>query len=244
VAWIHGEVLARRDWADGLFTLRIAADIGPFLPGQWLNIALEIGGDLVKRPYSIASAPGLPLEVYLVRVDDGALTPMLDRLGVGDTLQVSSDPAGFFTLEHVPEARHLWLLATGTGLGPFLSMLRSGQLWTRHERVVLVHGARLSSQLGYREELEAMAETRSGFRYLPVVSRESDELALAGRIPANVDNGHLEAAAELQLNPADSHVLICGNPAMIRDTVESLGQRGLRKHRTRAPGHITTEKYW
>lgn len=123
-------------------------------------------------------------------------------------------------------------------------MIRSGRLWSRFERVVLVHGARHVDQLGYRDELEGIAERRAGFTYVPMVSRQDDERALRGRIPANLDNGRLEKAAGLSLRPELSHVLLCGNPDMIRDTTDALAARGLRKHRTRKPGHISTEKYW
>lgn len=242
--WSDGKIVARTDWAEGLVTLRIEGPPVDFAPGQWLNLGLTIGGERVKRSYSIASAPGLPLEFYLVVVEGGALSPHLCALGVGDEIAVQTDAQGFFTLDHVPDARDLWLLATGTGLGPYVSMIRSGQLWGRFERVVLVHGARRVEQLGYREELEGIAERRPGFAYLPIVSREDDERALRGRIPGNIDEGRLEKAAGLELSPDRSHVLLCGNPDMIRDTTETLVRRGLRKHRTRKPGHISTEKYW
>jgi len=244
MAWVEGTVTARTVWAEGLFTLRVDAAVEPFAPGQWLNLGLTIDGELVKRSYSVASAPGRPLEFYVVRVDAGALTPRLDALGVGDTLQVQSTPQGFFTLDFVPDARDLWLVATGTGLGPYLSMLRSGILWDRFERVIMVHGVRRVSHLGYREELEALADARDPFHYLPMVSREDDERALRGRIPANLTNGHLERAAGVTIDPAQSHILLCGNPDMIRDTMDVLAGRGLRKHRVRKPGHISTETYW
>ena len=242
--WVDGKVVARTDWSEGLVTLRVDAGPVDFIPGQWVNLGLVLDGKLVKRSYSIASAPGLPLEFYVVRVDGGALSPNLCALSVGDELRVQSDAQGFFTLDHVPSARDLWLVATGTGLGPYLSMVRSGQLWERFEHVVLVHGARRVEQLGYREELEGIAERRSTMTYVPIVSREDDEAALHGRIPANIDNGNLEKAAGLALSPDNSHVLLCGNPDMIRDTSEALARRGLRKHRTRKPGHVSTERYW
>ncbi len=242
--WVDGKVVARTEWAEGLVTLRVDAPAIDFAPGQWLNLGLTLHGELVKRSYSIASAPGLPLELYLVVVEGGALSPHLCALDVGDALLVQTDAQGFFTLDHVPDARDLWLLATGTGLGPYISMIRSGRLWSRFERVVLVHGARHVDQLGYRDELEGIAERRAGFTYVPMVSRQDDERALRGRIPANLDNGRLEKAAGLSLRPELSHVLLCGNPDMIRDTTDALAARGLRKHRTRKPGHISTEKYW
>lgn len=244
MAWLDGTVVARTDWADGLFTLRVDAEIEPFAPGQWLNLGMRIDGELVKRSYSIASAPGLPLEFYLVRVEGGLLTPRLDALRVGEGLLVQTEPQGFFTLDELPKAEDLWLLATGTGLGPYLSMLRSGWLWKRFGRVLLVHGVRCVDHLGYREELEGVEQARPDFRYVPVLSRQDDERALRGRIPALLEDGRLEKAARATIDPERSHVLLCGNPDMIRDTSATLAERGLRKHRRRKPGHITTEKYW
>src|SRR5687767_12879514 len=139
--WSQGRLLSRRDWASGLSTLCVEAELEPFQPGQFVNLSVEGAPDEDRRSYSIASPPGAPLEFLVTEVADGKLTPRLLGLKIGDRLLVERKPQGFFTLRWVPEARDLWMIATGTGLGPFLSILKSNDLWGRFERVVLVHGA-------------------------------------------------------------------------------------------------------
>ncbi len=244
--WTTATIAARHDWDAGLATFRLQAEGLSFAPGQFVNLALPVGAERVKRAYSLASAPGAPPEFYLAEVSEGALTPSLFQLGPGAVVELDTDPQGFFTLEWIPATtKELWLLATGTGLGPFVSMWRSGQLFPRFERVVLVHGARTEAQLGYRQELEQLRALQPRFSYVPLVSRAAPGPGmLAGRIPAAIDDGSLERAAELALDPERSHVMLCGNPDMIRDAQASLAHKGLRKHRQRSPGHVTTEKYW
>ena len=235
-------IVARSEWADGLWTMRLDARVD-FEPGQFVNLALEVDGEIVKRAYSLASAPGQHAEFYLVRVEGGALTPRLCALGVGDQVLIDPRPHGYFTLDRVPDTGALWLVSTGTGLGPFVSMLRSGRLWPRFSRVVLVNGARYVAHLGYRDELESLAAAREPLVYVPLITREDDEHVMRGRIPALIDNGFLEKAAGSPLDER-CHVMLCGNPDMIVDCMATLAKRGLRKHRSRKPGHVTIERYW
>src|SRR5215216_1629459 len=154
-----------------------------FRPGQFMNLGLHLSGGFVSRSYSLASAPGAPLEVLLARVDEGALTPALFQLQPGATVSVDLQPQGFFTFDYVPPHRELWLVATGTGLGPFLSMLRSGAAFAQAGRVILAHGVRGPLELAHRQELEALSTDRgSSFRYVSVLSRETEAGALHGRV--------------------------------------------------------------
>ena len=244
--WSAGHLIARRDWAPGLSTLVVDATVEPFAPGQFENLAHEVGGEIQRRTYSIASPPGAPLSFLVTEVAGGVLTPRLMRLGPGDPLLVEPKPQGFFTLQWVPKAPELWLVATGTGLGPFLSLLGSAEPWERFERVVLVHGVREARQLAHRDELLALAEAhRDRFRFVPALSREAGGSGLlAGRVTTLLTDGGLERAAETRISAERSHVMLCGNPAMIDEMMTLLGKRGLRKHRVRTPGHITVEKYW
>jgi ferredoxin--NADP+ reductase len=227
-------------------TLTLDADIEPFAPGQFVNLGLYKQGELLRRSYSIASAPGAPLEFYLTEVSEGVLTPELFRLEPGARLYVERKPQGFFTLNYVPPCSELWMIATGTGLGPFISMLRTDEPWQRAACVVLVHGVRESSHLNYDEELTRLSAERPGrFGRVRIVSRESPPPGvLRGRVTGALADGSLEGAAGVALDAARSHVMLCGNPAMIEDMIQALKQRGLRRHRLRNPGHITSEKYW
>ena len=241
----EGRVSARRDWAPGLVTLTIDAAISPHTPGQFVNLGVERAGEVVRRSYSIASAPGAPLEFYVKEVPGGALTPELTHLPVGARVLVEHQPLGFFTLDYVPPCRDLWLVATGTGLGPFIAMLRAPQIWQRAERIVVAHGARRADHLSYAEELDALTRTHPGrFTRVPIVSGDAHGSALHGRVTTAFADGTLEARAGVALDPERSHLMLCGNPDMILELTAALGTRNLRKHRVRTPGHITAEKYW
>lgn len=226
-------------------TLQLDAVIDAFEPGQFVNLALPTDGEPLRRPYSLASAPGERPEFYLNRVEDGSLTPRLFELEPGARLWIERKAQGFFTLKYVPDCRSLWLVASGTGLGPFVSMLRSGQLWPRFPRVVVVHGVRRRNELGYADELRELVRARRGqLDYVPSVSRdEAGPSMLQGRITKNLADGTLERRVGLTLGD-DAHLMLCGNPDMIADATELLHGRGLRKHRVRKPGHYTIEKYW
>lgn len=246
MSWRPGKIVHRREWAEGLITLRIEADIERFSAGQFVNLGLDVGGTLIRRSYSMASAPGAPLEFYLTRVAGGALTPRLFDLRLGSPIEVEAEAQGFFTLSYVPDARELWMVATGTGLGPFVSILRTDEPWRRFDRLVLVHGVRDRSQLGYRDELEAMSRAHADrLTRVAVLSREAGvDGCVPGRVTRALAEGALEASAGIELSPEHSHVMLCGNPAMIQDMMQLLKARGLRRHRVRAPGHISIEKYW
>ena len=242
--WLNGKVVENRHWTESLFSLRVEAPKLAYQAGQFVRIALDIEGERIARAFSFVNPPEDPvLEFFGVIVPEGPLSPRLARLRTGETLQVASNPAGFLVLREVPDARSLWLLSTGTGLAPFLSILRTGTPWQRFREVVLVHAVRHARELVYREMITRLQKER-GLRYVTFVSRESAPGALAGRIPAAVTDGRLEAAAGIPLSAETSQVLLCGNPEMLKDTSAALAARGMRKHRRRAPGHITVESFW
>lgn len=238
-SWLSTQVVENRHWTDMLFSLRVqGAQVG-FRAGQFVRIALDIEGERVARAFSFVNPPQDPvLEFYGIVVPEGPLSPRLARLQPGDTLYVAPNPAGFLVLSEVPQAETLWLVATGTGLAPFLSILRTEELWQRFANVVLVHAVRHANELTYRD---VIAGTRA--RYVSFVSREAHAGSLAGRIPAAVRDGRLESAAGTPIDQR-SHFMLCGNPQMLDDMRQALAARGLRKHRRRTPGHITVESFW
>jgi len=246
IGWQQAQVAFVNDWAEGLRTIWLDARAQPFQAGQFVNLALDVAGERVSRSYSMASAPGEPLEFFLARVPDGALSPSLFALGAGDPLLFNPLPAGRFTLERVPAARVLWLVATGTGLGPFISMLRTDEPWCRFERLVVVHGVRGPEQLAYRQELQALsAEHDARLTWVPVVSRAPHAPdVLHGRVTTSLQDGSLEDRAGTPLEASSSQVLLCGNPAKIHEMRGLLSARGLERNRPRKPGHVTTEAYW
>lgn len=244
--WIPGRTTARVDWAPGLHSLRVEAEIEPFVAGQFIKFGLEIDGEILGRPYSLVNSPeSTPLEIYFGVVSGGPLSARLAQLNPGDPLWVAPRAAGFLTLAEVPDGDTLWLLATGTGLGPFLSMLKSADVWQRFRRIVLVHGARSRQQLAYAQEIVALTVSHLGrLIFVPVLSRESLPGALSGRIPAAITDGRLEKQAGLALDPESARIMLCGNPAMLEDATNALQRRGFKKHRRRDPGQILVESYW
>jgi ferredoxin--NADP+ reductase len=256
--WLEGRVIENRRWTDALFSLRVEAPRLSFEAGQFVRIALDqTPGDpasRIARPFSFVNAPQDPvLEFYGIVVPEGPLSPRLAGLAPGDALYVAPNPAGFLVLSEVPEvegqARSLWLMSTGTGIAPFLSMLRTDAPWKRFENVVLVHAVRRAEELVYQELIREIGLERPGLRYLTFVSRESPPESLhpkplAGRIPAAIRDGRLERAAGLELSPGSSHAMLCGNPDMLKDAAAALAERGMRKHRRRTPGHVSMESFW
>lgn len=243
--WIEGQVVGNTAWTERLYSLQVAAEIAPFVAGQFIKLGMSVDGVEVGRPYSLVNPPHTELlEFCFSIVPDGPLSGRLAALHAGDRLLVAPRANGFLVLAEVPAARALWLISTGTGIGPFLAILRTEEPWQRFERVVLVHAARLARELIYRDVIEEVGAAHPAqFAYVPFVSREAADFALPGRIPQAIADGTLEARAGAPFD-AQSHIMLCGNPQMVADAEKALTTRGLRKHRRREPGHITVETYW
>ncbi|HLX81689.1 MAG TPA: ferredoxin--NADP reductase [Burkholderiales bacterium] len=242
--WLDGRVLENRQWTDSLFSLRVAAPRLQFVAGQFVRIALDVEGERIARPFSFVNAPDDPvLEFYGVIVPEGPLSPRLARLKAGDAIQVADNPAGWLIVSEVPPAEDLWLVATGTGIAPFMSILRTGAPWQRYRRVILVHAARRASELVYGDAIRELQSRREQLRYVSFVSREAHPRSLAGRVPEAIRDGRLETLAG-PISPERSQFMLCGNPQMLRDVAAELVARGLKKHRRRSPGQITVESFW
>lgn len=244
--WITGRIVSNTHWTRNLFSLKVDADIRRFTAGQYINLALDVDGRRVSDPYSILSAPGeRPLEFFLYTHLEGDLSTALARSRAGDTVWIESEAGGDFTLEQITPAQTLWLLATGTGVAPFVSMLKTDQPWQRFDHVILVYAARVLDDLCYTgvfDELRKHDPER--FSFLPFLSREHSAGCLHGHIPAAIADGSLEAAAGRSLDPRDNQIMLCGNPGMIRDAVSRLEHRGFAENRPGRPGQLTFESYW
>jgi ferredoxin/flavodoxin---NADP+ reductase len=239
--WLEGRVVENRHWTESAFSLRVEAPRLSFEAGQFVRIALE---ESLARPFSSVNPPHDPLlEFYGIVVPEGPLSPRLARLRAGERLLVASNPAGFLILPEVPPAQTLWLVSTGTGIAPFLSILQTEEPWRRFRDVVLVHAVRHARELVYQDAISQISKAHA-LRYVTFVSREAAPASLSGRIPAAMRDGRLEKAAGVALDAQTSHVMLCGNPDMLKDAQGALAERGLRKHRRRNPGHITVESFW
>ena len=242
----EGRVVNSKRWTERLHSLRIDAPVEPFKAGQFGKLALEINGGMVFRPYSFVNAPQeRPLEFYFITLEDGPLTQRLVKLDCGDPIYVAPRAAGFLTLSELRDAENLWLLSTGTAIGPFLSILKTEEPWRRFSSIVLVHAVRQAEELTYQDQIrQLLDEHPQHLKVIPFVSREDTDFAIKGRVPEAIKDGRLEAKAGVQLAAEKSQVMICGNPDMVGDTSLVLEERGLKKNRRTAPGHITVENYW
>ena len=176
---------------------------------------------------------------------DGPLSPRLATLTTGESVWLAPRANGFFSIAETADAESLWCLSTGTGIGPFLSMLRTGDPWKKFGRVVLVHSVRYAEELTYRDEIAGIERDASrSVRLRADGQPRRARHALAGRIPNAIDDGRLETRVGLSLTPENAHAMLCGNPAMVDDVQKVLASRGMRRHRRKEPGHITLETYW
>lgn len=262
-------VTQRMEVAPGLMVMNVAPvgwELPDFEAGQYAVIGLPGSAPrcrdaeaedtpaepdkLIKRAYSIASRSQAKqyLEFYIALVRSGALTPRLTLLNPGDRLWLGRKITGMFTLDSVPPECHVIMFATGTGLAPYVSMMRSALAEQPARRFAVVHGARHSWELGYREEMITLHRFCREFEYIPIVSRPKEEPipwgGLAGHCQDVWTRHVIDEVWGFSPIPETTHIFLCGNPAMIRDVIELLAADGFREHSRKSPGQIHTEKYW
>jgi ferredoxin--NADP+ reductase len=227
-------------WSARTFSLKLTRpEQFDFINGEFVTLGLRTEGKLIARAYSIVSTRDDPhLEFLSIHVPDGPLTSRLAQIRPGDKVWVNSKATGSLTLAHVQPGRHLYMLATGTGLAPFMSLVRAPETWQSFEKIILVHTVRTTAELAYREELQARAG--SNFIYQPTVTREP--FAFTQRCSDAFISGEL--FKHLGLQPADpvmDRVMLCGNPAMNRQMGDYLRQNGWIMTNHRGVGNFTVE---
>ncbi|OIO88429.1 MAG: hypothetical protein AUK03_16260 [Anaerolineae bacterium CG2_30_64_16] len=227
------------------------------LPGSTPRCALSEPEDppadpdkLIRRAYSIASSSltGEYMEFYIALVTSGALTPRLFALKIGDPIWLGPKISGLFTFDQVPADKNVLMIATGTGLAPYMSMLSTHLMCGGSQRIAVLHGARHSWDLGYRSELMTLQHLCANFTYAPIISRPANEPApwngATGYVQDLWRQGVIDQVWGLHPTPADTHIFLCGAPAMIDSAVEMLGREGFREHTKKEPGEIHVERYW
>jgi len=236
---------------DRLFSFTTTRDPGlRFRSGHFLMMGLEVDGRPLVRAYSVASAHYEDhLEFYSIKVPDGSLTSRLAHIQPGDSVLVGRKPTGTLVVSNLLPGKRLYLLGTGTGLAPFMSIIRDPEIYERFEQVIVVHGVRTVSELGYsdyiRHELPANVligdEVRARLRYYPTVTREVFQNQ--GRITRLLESGRLTAALGLPaLDAEHDRVMICGSASMLRDTVALLATRGFTEGNSHEPSHYVIER--
>ncbi len=239
-------------WNDTLFSFKATRDPGlRFKNGQFVMIGLEVNDRPLLRAYSIASANyEHELEFFSIKVQDGPLTSILQNLKVGDELLISKKPTGTLVLDDLLPGKHLYMLATGTGLAPFLSLIRDPEVYERFDKVILVHGVRYVNELAYTDLIESALPNDEIFAelikdkliYYPTVTREA--FRNQGRITTLIETGKLFADIGLPpLNRDTDRVMMCGSPSMLHDLSVMLDQHGLHvSPRMGDPGDYVIER--
>ncbi|MCM2397367.1 ferredoxin--NADP reductase [Rhizobium sp. S95] len=252
MAGFHQEtVLSVHHWTDRLFSFKTTRDSAlRFSNGHFTMIGLQVEGRPLMRAYSIASANYEEhLEFLSIKVEDGPLTSRLQHIQPGDSLIIGKKPTGTLLIGYLLPGKRLYLLGTGTGLAPFLSIVRDPETYEKFEQVVLVHGVREVSELAYQsylsEELprdEAIGELISAqLLYYPTVTREPFQNQ--GRITTLIEEGRLFSDLGLPpLDPEHDRVMLCGSPAMLADLKTMLEERGFHEGNTSTPGHFVIER--
>lgn len=247
------KVLSVHHWNDTLFSFTCTRDPGlRFINGQFVMIGLEVNGKPLIRAYSVASANWEEhLEFYSIKVPNGPLTSRLQGIKPGDNVVISGKPTGTLVQDNLlPDAKNLYLLSTGTGLAPFMSIIKDPEVYDRYEKIVLIHGVRWVSELGYYDyitkelpEHEYLGElVKEKLIYYPTVTREP--FHNQGRLTDLILNGKLAADIGLpQLNPQTDRALLCGSPAMLEDTCKLLDNLGFKESpRMGEPGDYAIER--
>ncbi|AXQ28842.1 ferredoxin--NADP reductase [Solimonas sp. K1W22B-7] len=233
-AFAPERVLSVHHWNDSLFSFKTTRGPGlRFRNGQFVMIGLEVNGRPLMRAYSIASANYEDhLEFFSIKVQNGPLTSRLQHLKEGDELLVSTKPTGSLVLDDLKPAKNLYFFSTGTGLAPFMCLIKDPEAYERYEKIVLIHGVRNVNDLAYQQYIEGLPEddvlgdlVRDKLIYYPLVTRE--DFRNQGRLTDVIRSGKLAADIGLpDLNPVTDRVMICGSPQMLKDSCEILDGRG------------------
>lgn len=238
-------------WNDSLFSFRTSRDSSlRFENGHFVMMGLEVDGKPLMRAYSIASANyDEELEFFSIKVPDGPLTSRLQNIKVGDPILVSTKPTGTLIADHLLPGKHLYLISTGTGLAPFMSIIRDPEVYERFDKIILTHGVRTVSELAYQDVIleqlpqdEYLGEIiREKLIYYPTVTRETYKNQ--GRITEQLASGQLNTALELPaINPENDRFMVCGSPAMLKDTCDWLDQQGFKESRHGHQAHYVIER--
>ncbi|XRX42633.1 MAG: ferredoxin--NADP reductase [Buchnera aphidicola (Eriosoma harunire)] len=246
--WLNGTVFKITKWTKFLFSIIIRAPIKPFSAGQFNQLAMiNTNGKTIQRAYSYVNSPNnCNLEFYITLIPQGTFTNYLYKLKPGDNILINKNSFGFFTIDNIHNCDILWMFASGTGIGPFLSILQEGTWVCKFKKIILIHSVKYVNDLTYISLINHFKKLyKNRFIFEAITSQEYTHRFLHGRITDFIHNNQLEIKIGYEIQPKTSHVMICGNPNMVKHMKLLLQTtKKLRKNLKKTPGQITTENYW
>ncbi|CUR53354.1 ferredoxin--NADP(+) reductase [Buchnera aphidicola] len=246
--WLQTKIIKFKKWNQKLFTIILTAPILPFKAGQFTKLSfITEENKRIQNAYSFVNAPkNKNLEFYILLVPNGVFTNFLYNMKL-KKIFITKKSSGYFTLDEIPICENLWMFATGTAIGPFLSILQENSLkLKKFKKIIVIYAVKFENDLNYLfllKKLQILYQNRLFFQI--ILSQEKNKKFLFGRIPNLIKNFVLENSVGIQLNAKNSHVMLCGNPGMIQETQHILKKyRNMNKNLRSKPGHVTIEKYW
>ena len=250
-AFHEERVLTVHHWTDRQFSFTTTRDPAlRFLNGHFTMIGLRVNGKPLLRAYSIVSANYEEhLEFLSIKVPDGPLTSRLQHIQVGDSIVVGKKPTGTLVIDYLLPGKRLYMMSTGTGLAPFMSIIRDPATYEKFAQVILVHGVREVAELAYHDYLEKELPAHEflgemvtrQLKYYPTVTREP--FRYQGRITDLIENGKMFTDLGVPaINPAEDRVMICGSPGLLKDLKHMLEARSFKEGNTTTPGDFVVER--
>lgn len=259
-AWSAQRITRVSAWAENLWSVHVSKPAGfTFTPGHYAKLGMPVTDKSAEqipdtlpdqgpvwRAYSIVSSPAEDfLEFLVTLVPDGAMSRQLREAEPGAAVMVESAAMGFFIASQLAPGETLWMFSTGSGVGPYVSMLREGRVLEHYRKLVIVHSVRTVAELAYADEFRAFAARHGeSISYVPVVTREAGKTLLSRRIPQLIESGELEAHAGVRLDVATARAMVCGNPEFTAEMRRLLSARAFQPCRRGLIGSMLFENYW
>ncbi|QJC34488.1 ferredoxin--NADP(+) reductase [Enterobacteriaceae endosymbiont of Donacia crassipes] len=247
--WSIGKVKDIKYWANNLFSIILKAKVNNFYAGQFTKLALKINDKKIQRAYSYINSPkNKNYEFYISNINNGNLTPYLYKLKINDEIMIAKNALGSFTINNIESCKNLWMLSTGTGIGPYLSILQDNVCFQKFKKIILIHSIRYIENFSYLNLVKKIKQKYYNQLIIKIILTRNVKInnsILYGYIPNLIKNGILENNIGIEINTNNSHVMLCGNPNMIKQTKKFLEHyKNFSKNLINKKGNITYEQYW
>jgi ferredoxin--NADP+ reductase len=247
--WVEAKIEKITYWKKNLLNIILKASINKFIAGQFTKILIQNRKNRlnIQRAYSFVNPPNSKkIEFYITLVKKGKMSEEFRKIKKDTKIFITKNSFGFFTLKEIPSYKNLWMFSTGTAIGPYFSILQEKKDTNKFSKIILIHSVRYFSDLKYLNIIEKLKKSyKNKLIVLITISREKKEGFFYGRIPSLLLNKKIENHINIEMNCKNSHVMLCGNPFMVKDMFNLLQKKKkMTKNLRRKPGNITRENYW